>query len=156
MRKIVALTLALCLLGLTCAAAAAEGDLLDRILERGKIIVGTEGNRIKKVSLSDLNIRFGGGITLADLVSQRGSNPFFFSNGAKAAFSQHGEDEGYPEPSAHGLQPAWGLSVSHAEDLRLKNVRLETVSHDERQAIFTHDTRKMRMKNVTTINHDNE
>lgn len=43
MRKIVALTLALCLLGLTCAAAAAEGDLLDRILERGKIIVGTEG-----------------------------------------------------------------------------------------------------------------
>lgn len=118
------------------------------------LIVGTEGNRIKKVSLSNINIRYRGGITLDDVMSQRGSNPFFFSNGAKAAISQHGEDEGYPEPSAHGLQPAWGLSVSHAEDLRLKNVHLETVSHDERQPIFTHDTRKMRMKNVTTINRD--
>ena len=120
------------------------------------LIVGTKGNRIKNVSLSNINIRFRGGITLADLASQRGSNPFFFPNGAKATISQHGEDEGYPEPSAHGLQPAWGLSVSHTENLRLKNVHLETVSHDERQAIFTHDTRKMRTKNVTTINRDYE
>ena len=43
MKKTVALLLALSLALATCAALAEGGDLLDRILARGKIIVGTEG-----------------------------------------------------------------------------------------------------------------
>ena len=116
------------------------------------LIVGTDGNRIRRVSLRDISIRFRGGVTLDDVEQQRGSNPFFFSGKGKATISIHGEKEGYPEPSAHGLQPAWGLSVSHAEKLLLENVRLETATHDERQPVLMHDTKGVRMKNVTTIN----
>ena len=43
MKRIMALLLAVMLAALIPAAVAEEGDLLDRILKRGKIIVGTEG-----------------------------------------------------------------------------------------------------------------
>ena len=44
MKKITALLLALALLTMSCAAMAEEGDLLAKIKERGKLIIGTEGN----------------------------------------------------------------------------------------------------------------
>lgn len=121
------------------------------------LIVGTEGNRIRNVRFSDINIRYLGGLTLSDVKNQRNSNPFFFSDkGGKAVINQYWEKDGYPEPSAHGIQPAWGLSISHAEYLRLKNIHLETIRYDERQAVFTLGCKKVRFKNVTTINKDNE
>lgn len=120
------------------------------------LIVGSEKQRIKKVTLSDICIRFRGGLTLSDVENQQGSNPFFFAGKGKASINLHGEKEGYPEPSAHGIQPAWGLSIRHAENLRIKNVHLENLRYDERQAIFTHDTKKVRMKRVTTVNNSYE
>ncbi len=116
------------------------------------LIVGTEGNRIKKVSLSDIHIRFRGGLTLDDVEQQRGSNPFFFAADGKAGINRGNEKNGYPEPSAHGIQPAWGLSIRHAEKLTFNNVHLETMKHDERKAIEMHDTKKVRFKKMTTIN----
>jgi hypothetical protein len=103
-----------------------------------------------------MRIRFQGGLTLEDVKAQRGSNPFFYSDTGQAAINRHWEKEGYPEPSAHGIQPAWGLSVSYAEDLRLEDIHLETIRHDERKAVFTRGCRKVRMKRVTTINKDDE
>jgi polygalacturonase len=120
------------------------------------LIVGAKGNRIRHVCLSDMRIRFQGGLTLEDVKAQRGSNPFFYSDTGQAAINRHWEKEGYPEPSAHGIQPAWGLSVSYAEDLRLEDIHLETIRHDERKAVFTRGCRKVRMKRVTTINKDDE
>lgn len=116
------------------------------------LIVGTKDNRIKHVRLSDIHIRYRGGLTLDDVQQQHGSNPFFFAGTEKAGITRGNEIEGYPEPSAHGLQPAWGLSISHAENVHLKNILLETLQHDQRPAIFTHDTKRVRMRHVTTRN----
>lgn len=116
------------------------------------LIVGMEEQPIKSVRLTDIKIRFRGGLTLTDVEQQRGSNPFFFSGNGQASISQHGEKDGYPEPSAHGIQPAWALSASYVEGLYLKNVHLQTIKQDQRQAIFTHEVKRMRMKNVTTKN----
>ena len=76
------------------------------------LIVGLPGNPVENVTLKDIDIRYKGGLTKEDVRQQRGANAFFF-----------GRNSGYPEPSAHGIQPAWGLSMQHARNITFKNVR---------------------------------
>ena len=79
---------------------------------------------------------------MKDVEEQRGSNPFFRPEDRKPG--QLGEAN-YPEPSAHGIQPAWGFSISHARNIRLKNVRLETIQPDERPMLHLENTRNVRI-----------
>lgn len=116
------------------------------------LILGTDERPIKRVKLSDIRIRFRGGLSLADVENQRGTNPFFFSGKKQATESRQHTEKEYPEPSAHGIQPAWGLSISHAENVLLRNLHLETINYDERRSIFMHNTRRVRTKNVFTLN----
>ena len=109
------------------------------------LIAGIDGNPIRKVRIRDLYIQFRGGLTLDDVAQQRGSNPFFFGSGGIAAISRHEGTGGYPEPSAHGIQPAWGFSISNAEDIVMKNVHLETMSPDERPMCHYENTRNIRI-----------
>ena len=115
------------------------------------LIVGTPEHPVSKVSLSDIRVRFRGGLTFDDVEQQRGSNPFFFDHQGTAIISRS-DGGGYPEPSAHGIQPAWGLSVSHVSGLRLSNVRLETIEADERPAVYMQHNRKVRFRHVTAFN----
>ena len=115
------------------------------------LIAGIEGHPVRKVTISDINVRFLGGLTLDDVEQQRNSNPFFFSATGTATISRH-EAGGYPEPSAHGIQPAWGLSISHAENIIFKNVRLETIHPDERPALFMQHQHKVKFQNVKATN----
>ena len=96
---------------------------------------------------------FRGGLTLKDVEEQRGSNPFFIPEARR-----HGQmgEANYPEPSAHGIQPAWGLSISSAENIRLKDVRLETIAPDERQSLYPHQTKRIRLSGVTFKNGPSE
>ncbi len=105
------------------------------------LIVGTEGNPVRKVRIKNLYVQFRGGLTLKDVEEQCGRNPFFIPEARK-----NGEigEANYPEPSAHGIQPSWGFSIIHAEDISLKNVRLETILPDERPAYFLKDTRDIK------------
>lgn len=113
------------------------------------LIAGVKGNRVRGVKIDSLYIQFRGGLTLEDVKLQRGCNPFFFSE--KRPASQIGESN-YPEPSAHGIQPAWGFSISHAENIYLKNIHLETIHQDERPAFFMKETKNIRRKKVSTLN----
>ena len=92
------------------------------------LIVGLEDSPVKNVTLKNIHVQYKGGITLQDVREQKGSNPFFF-----------GRKGGYPEPSAHGIQPAWGVSISHARNILFKNVTLELMSPDEREKVFLSD-----------------
>ena len=92
------------------------------------LIVGQPGNPIENVTLKNINIQYRGGITLNDVKTQNGANPFFF-----------GRNGGYPEPSAHGIQPAWGLSMQHARNVTFKNVNMTLMNPDEREKIFLDD-----------------
>ena len=92
------------------------------------LIVGLPGNPVENVTLRDIHIQYKGGLAKEDVRLQRGANSFFF-----------GRNSGYPEPSAHGIQPAWGLSMQHARNIKFKNVTMELMQPDEREKIFLDD-----------------
>ena len=107
------------------------------------IIAGVEGNPVRNVTLKNVSIQFRGGLTLDDVKLQRGANPFFVPEARKNG--ERGEAN-YPEPSAHGIQPAWGFSISDAENIRLKNVKLELINPDERPKFYFKNTKKIRFR----------
>lgn len=113
------------------------------------LIAGVEGHPVRGVSIENLSVTFRGGLTMDDYREQRGVNPFFVPEARKAGES--GEAR-YPEPSAHGIQPAWGFSISHAENIRLRNIRLETLQYDERPAFYLHKAKKVRRRKVEIVN----
>lgn len=92
------------------------------------LIVGLPGNPVENVLLKNIDIQYKGGLTKEDVRTQKGANPFFF-----------GRNGGYPEPSAHGIQPAWGVSMSHARNITFKNVTMQLMQPDEREKIFMDD-----------------
>lgn len=100
------------------------------------LIVGLEGHPVTDVSIKDVHIQYKGGITLEDYREQRGTNSFFYHEGGN-----------YPEPAAHGIQPAWGLSIIHAEDITLKNVTFKLLSPDERPMIHQSHTKGIIINN---------
>jgi polygalacturonase len=106
------------------------------------LIAGVEGHPVSNVRIRNIYVQFRGGLTLEDVEEQRGSNPFFRPEARKPG--QLGEAN-YPEPSAHGIQPAWGFSISHARNIRLKNVRLETIQPDERPMLHLENTSNVRI-----------
>lgn len=93
------------------------------------LIYGMEGNPIRNVTIRDVSIQYRGGLTLQDYEEQRGRNTFFSSRGEAT----------YPEPSAHGIQPAWGWSLQHIDGLTLENIRLSLLNPDERPMTYTND-----------------
>lgn len=99
------------------------------------LIVGQPGNPIENVTLKNISIQYKGGITLDDVKTQKGANSFFF-----------GRNGGYPEPAAHGIQPAWGLSMQHARNITFKNVKMELMNPDEREMVFTEDVENFTWK----------
>ena len=92
------------------------------------LIVGLPDSPVQNVTLKDVHIQYRGGLTKEDVRLQRGANSFFF-----------GRNSGYPEPSAHGIQPVWGLSMQHARNIRFQNVTMELMQPDEREKIFLDD-----------------
>ncbi len=110
------------------------------------LIVGTSDKKIRNVKIEDVRIEVRGGLSLADVEHQRGCNPFFFE--AARTGSQRGVSR-YPEPSAHGIQPAWGISVSHAEGILFRNIILTCLRPDERPPFHQSSSRKIRLKRVS-------
>ena len=112
------------------------------------LIAGEEGRPVRNVSIENLDVTFRGGLTLEDVRQQRGSNPFFFSPARKNPGSGVTD---YPEPSAHGIQPAWGFSISHAQNISIRNIRLELSSPDERPWLYREKTKKVSIKKKKII-----
>ena len=92
------------------------------------LMVGLKGNSIENVTLEDIDIEFRGGLTYEDVTQQRGANEFFTKR-----------MKGYPEPSAHGIQTAWGMSLSFVSGIVCKNVNLHLMKPDARPMIRTYD-----------------
>ena len=113
------------------------------------LIAGIEGHPVCDVRISDLTIGYRGGITLDDVAQQRGCNPFFYE---PARTDKNRGVRSYPEPSAHGLQPAWGFSINHAEDITLRRIRLTTATPDERPWLHEDNVRNLKIRNLKVRN----
>ena len=57
-------------------------------------------------------------------------------------------EHGYPEPSSHGILPAYGLFISHARGVTIDNVTLETVNEDKRPPIVLMDVEEIKLSNM--------
>lgn len=100
------------------------------------LIYGMEGNPIRDVSISNLTVEYRGGLTMKHYEEQIGRNTFFSSR----------NENTYPEPSAHGIQPAWGWSIQHVDGIQLKNIKMTLISPDERPKLYINDVRNMTNK----------
>lgn len=133
------------------------------------MIFGLEGSRIEDITLSNIHIQYRGGLTMDDVRLQRGANSFFtrmnsVANGtpdARRNGTQSIEEKaerdpydvpqmesGYPEPSSHGILPAYGLFISHARGVTIDNVTLETINEDQRPPIVLMDVEDVKFCNM--------
>ena len=110
----------------------------------GCIIAGEEGRPVRNVTIKNVCIEYEGGLTLEDVRNQRGSNPFFFH---KKVQPRTKELKKYPEPSAHGIQPAWGFNIYYAENILLQNIKLSVKHPDERPSVFQSSTQQVKFQN---------
>lgn len=119
------------------------------------ILFGLENHPIEDVVLSNIYIQYKGGLTMDDVIHQRGANSFFTKvnsaahgtplqsgsadekkpKGERDPFEVSDMEKGYPEPSSHGVLPAYGLFIKHARNVKIENVELETITEDKRPAI---------------------
>ena len=109
------------------------------------LIFGLEGHPIEDVTLSNIYIQYKGGLTMDDVRTQKGTNSFF-AKGQPAAGEADRDpydvpqmEKGYPEPSSHGILPAYGLFISHAKNVSVDRVEFETIKEDKRPAIVLMD-----------------
>lgn len=112
------------------------------------LITGLPDNPIQDVEIEDLTVEFRGGLTLDDVKEQRESNPFFFAGNGVARINRGWEKGKYPEPSAYGLQPAWGFSISNAEDIVLRRIKLSCLIPDERPWLHHENTKGLNLSEV--------
>lgn len=135
------------------------------------IIFGLEGHPIEDVSLSNIHIQYRGGLTMDDVRWQRGANPFFTrmnervndtterririehadaDETARDLYDVPQMEKGYPEPSSHGILPAYGLFVSHARNVTIDDIRLETLREDERPPVVLMDVEEVTLRHIKT------
>ncbi len=106
------------------------------------LIAGIENHPVSNVHIENVSIEYRGGLTLQDVKEQRGSNPFFYK--PKRNTDRFGM-KAYPEPAAHGIQPAWGFSISYAENITLKNIRMTLMQPDERPPFYLEHTQNIQL-----------
>ena len=106
------------------------------------IIAGNAPGSIANITLSNIKLQYRGGITMEDVKSQRGINPFF---------TQNPNMKGYPEPSAHGIQPASYFAISDAKNITLKDIDISFIHPDERPKMVLTNTGRVTVERVTHL-----
>ena len=136
--------------------------------------VGISDAWIEDVSVSDVLIRYRGGLSMADAEDQQLSNSFFTAEGINGKGGPNtgglptkarAEDiaprgaydipecrTAYPEPSIFGVLPAWGLFVRYARRVAFRDVRIETIEPDTRPAVVLMDAEDIRFDNFSIRN----
>jgi hypothetical protein len=79
---------------------------------------------------------------MEDVQSQRGVNPFFTKNPNM---------KGYPEPSAHGIQPASCFVISDAKDITLKDIDISFLYPDERPKMVLTNTGRVTIERFSSV-----
>jgi polygalacturonase len=95
------------------------------------LLLGTPGQPIEDVTLSNVRLLFRGGGTTAD-----------------AARELPEMETGYPEPYQFGVTPAYGLYVRHARRVTLHAIDLRTEAPDARPAVILDDVTDVRLSQL--------
>jgi polygalacturonase len=101
--------------------------------DQGVIIAGIPEHPVEDVVLDNVRIDYPGG-GAAEMASAE------FKNDVKA----------YPEPSSHGVTPAYGLFAQHVRGLEVRNFRTTVEKDDARSPIALDDVKGADFSNVST------
>lgn len=132
------------------------------------IIFGLNGHPIEDVTLSNIHIQYKGGLSMDDVIHQRGANSFFtrvnsaaHGTAKESKGSQNSNEQGrpnpydvpdmekgYPEPSSHGILPAYGLFIKHAKNVNIDKVTFETIKEDQRPVIVLMDVDGIKFEDI--------
>ena len=91
------------------------------------LLAGLKGRPVEAVTLSNIDLSFEGGMTVADAPDPVPELP-----------------SAYPEPSMFGVTPAFGLYARHVRGLTLHNLNLSTKIADQRPGIVLDDVEGLR------------
>ena len=138
------------------------------------IFAGISDAWVEDVTVSDVHIRYRGGLSMRDAEDQQLSNSFFTAEGisgrggpntgglpTKARAEDIAPREAYaipecrtayPEPSCFGVLPAWGLFLLYARRVSFRDVRIETAEPDTRPAVVLMDAEDIRFDNLRIDN----
>ena len=138
------------------------------------IFAGISDAWVEDVTVSDVHIRYRGGLSMRDAEDQQLSNSFFTAEGINGRGGPNtgglptkarAEDiaprgaydipecrTAYPEPSCFGVLPAWGLFVRYARRVSFRDVRIETATPDTRPAVVLMDAEDIRFDNFRIDN----
>ncbi len=101
-------------------------------------ITGLPGHPVQNISLENITIRFAGG--------GRHERAYLPPDSLHLVPQLA---ESYPEFSMFGELPAYGLFIRHAENISLKNVRIDLAHRDYRSAVVTDDVVGLRIDGLT-------
>ncbi|MES1222138.1 MAG: glycosyl hydrolase family 28 protein [Bacteroidota bacterium] len=96
-------------------------------------ITGLPGRFVENVTLENVEIVFAGGAK---------KETAYFATDTLTKIPE--SENGYPEFSAFGELPCWGLYIRHAKGITLKNVTLRFTKEDFRTAIITDDVKGLK------------
>jgi polygalacturonase len=106
------------------------------------LLSGLPGHPIEELSISNLRIRYRGGLTMAQVASQPAELVSHFfqrgpdaGTGPRAPYAVPERAAAYPEPSMFGLLPAYAWYARHVRGLRMRDVRCSLMEPDERAAV---------------------
>jgi polygalacturonase len=94
-------------------------------------ISGLPGHDITDISLSDIHISFKGEGTKEQ---------------AERVVPEN--EAAYPEPGMFGVEPAYGLYVRHAADVRFHDVQFELLGSDQRPSMVFDDVKGIELRNI--------
>jgi Glycosyl hydrolases family 28 len=97
-------------------------------------ITGLAGHLVENVTLENIEIIYEGAAR---------KETAFFSTDTLTKIPE--AENGYPEFSAFGELPCWGLYIRHANGITLKNVTLRYTKDDFRIALITDDVKGLKM-----------
>jgi polygalacturonase len=94
-------------------------------------ITGIPGHYVDEISLSNIKMYFKGG-------------------GDKLSTDTIAENEkNYPEPGMFGKNPAYGMFIRHAKNIKLADIELSFINEDQRPAFYLDDVKDIYMFHVT-------
>ena len=104
------------------------------------IISGIPGHDIEDVTLSNIRIRYRGGLNLQQVADEPAGlvNTFFYrAQGGvpkRETYDTPEREKEYPEPSMFGLIPAYGFFFRHATGIELHDIQVSYATEDRRPA----------------------
>ena len=116
-------------------------------------VFGLQNHPVEDVTFTDILIRSKGGLSLEDVMRQTGSNDFFNRDVQRTRqhpFDVPEQEKGYPEPSAHGILPAFGLFINHAKNMVFDHIVIETEQADYRPSIVLMDVEGIQFRDIRT------